>query len=325
MMRYFRDFLCIKAVDSKTEVTVRQDVPLPVANKKNKGADIMNLGELKKGGFIKQIQKDYFAVRLRLAGGNLALEQLEAINAIAAKYGSGYVHLTTRQGIEIPFIHFNNIEDVRRELADANIGLGVCGGTVRGIMACQGTALCSHGLIDAKALSAQIDTSFFGAEVPGKFKISVTGCPRSCAKPQENDLGFEGAVMPAFNSKTCISCGVCAQVCPTGAIVMENFFPVLDSELCSRCGDCLSACPTAAWQPGSTGVKVWAGGRIGRDPKMGQVVLEFLPLEKISAVIEASLQFFRRHGKARERFGKTIERTGRELFREVLKDAAQKD
>jgi dissimilatory sulfite reductase (desulfoviridin) alpha/beta subunit len=285
----------------------------------------LNFAELKKGGFMKHVQKDYFAVRLRVAGGNLSLEQLKVIQGVAEKYGQGYVHLTTRQGMEIPFIHFNDIENVRSELIDGGVNLGVCGGTVRGVMACHGTAMCPHGLIDAKALSGEIDAAYFAAPVPGKFKIAVTGCPRSCAKPQENDFGFEGAVVPEFHQNDCISCGVCADACLAGAIQMHDGVAEIDRNKCTSCGDCVASCPTAAWQAGKRGVKVWAGGRIGRNPKLGEVVIEFLPIDKIPAAIEASLDFFREHGKPKERFGKVIERIGIDCYKEVLAHAAQGD
>jgi anaerobic sulfite reductase subunit C len=281
----------------------------------------MNLAELKKGGFMKQCQKDYFAVRLRVAGGNLTLEQLGTIQAVAAKYGQGYIHITTRQGMEIPFIHLSDIDAVREELLSGGVKMGVCGGTVRGIMACQGSHMCPHGRINAKELAEQLDAQFFAAPVPGKFKMAVTGCPRSCAKPQENDFGFEGAVKPGYVKDDCIRCGLCAEVCPSGAIAMVAGFPVIDRDKCTHCGECVAACPTGAWKVGEEGVKVWAGGRIGRDPKLGQVAVAFMPLEKIPAAIEASLSFFRQHGKTKERFGKVIERVGWEHYREVIADA----
>lgn len=283
----------------------------------------MNIAELKKGGFMKQIQKDYFAVRLRIAGGNLTLEQLATVQKVAQQYGQGYVHLTTRQGLEIPFVHFDDVEAVREALLAGGIKMGVCGGTVRGVMGCQGSHMCLHGRIDGKELSAQIDKQFFGAPVPGKFKIAVTGCSRSCAKPQENDFGFEGALTPAYKQNDCISCGLCADTCPTDAITMKDGYPVIDREKCIHCGECVAVCPTEAWYVGERGVKVWAGGRIGREPKLGEVVIEYLPLEKIPAVIEASLEFFREHGKTKERFGKVIERIGWDRYREVLNRAAQ--
>ncbi|MBS4022126.1 MAG: 4Fe-4S binding protein [Dethiobacter sp.] len=283
----------------------------------------MNVADLKKGGFMKQTQKDYFAVRLRVAGGNLTLEQLETIREVANKYGQGYVHLTTRQGMEIPFIHFTNIETVRDELLAGGVKMGVCGGTVRGVMACQGSYMCPHGLINCKELAAEIDESFFAAPVPCKFKIAVTGCSRSCAKPQENDFGFEGAVKPVFSKEECIKCNLCADTCPASAITTNDGFPVLDRGACTNCGECVAVCPTGACATGERGVKIWAGGRIGRDPRLGEVVADFLPPEKIPAVIEASLEFFREHGRTKERFGKAIERVGWDRYREVIAGAAE--
>ena len=285
----------------------------------------MNIAELKKGGFLKQLQKDYFAVRLRVAGGNLTLEQVETIHQVAKKYGKGYIHLTTRQGMEIPFIHFEHIDAVREELRAGGVELGVCGGTVRGVMACQGSYMCPHGHVDAKALSRQIDEQFFAAPVPGKFKISVAGCNRSCAKPQENDLGFGGVLRPALREKDCISCGLCADICPAAAITMQDGYPLLSREKCIACGECVTACPSGAWREGEAGVRVWAGGRIGRDPKLGEVAISFMPITKIPAAIEASLAFFREHGRSKERFGKVIERIGWEKYREAMERATKKD
>ena len=59
---------------------------------------------LKKGGFMRQKQKNNFSLRLACVGGALTAENLKKIAEVAEKYGDGYVHLTSRQGVEIPFI-----------------------------------------------------------------------------------------------------------------------------------------------------------------------------------------------------------------------------
>ena len=56
---------------------------------------------LKKGGFMRQKQKGYFSLRIQVVGGNLTSENIRAVADVADKYGKGYVHMTSRQGVEI--------------------------------------------------------------------------------------------------------------------------------------------------------------------------------------------------------------------------------
>lgn len=57
---------------------------------------------LKKGGFMRQKQKNNFSLRLRVVGGNLTSVQLAKIAEVAEKFGDGHVHMTSRQSVEIP-------------------------------------------------------------------------------------------------------------------------------------------------------------------------------------------------------------------------------
>ena len=67
---------------------------------------------LKKGGFMRQKQKNHFSLRLAVVGGNLTAENLKIIAEVAEKYGDGHVHLTSRQSVEIPFIKLEQVEEV---------------------------------------------------------------------------------------------------------------------------------------------------------------------------------------------------------------------
>jgi ferredoxin len=51
--------------------------------------------------------------------------------------------------------------------------------------------------------------------------------------------------IPIFPSgtKTCKECGICAKLCPTGAIPLEHPKEV-DETLCIKCGRCIVVCPT---------------------------------------------------------------------------------
>ena len=102
----------------------------------------IDYASLKKGGFMRQKQKGYFSLRIQVVGGNLTAENIKAVAEVAEKYGKGYVHMTSRQGVEIPFINFEDVETVRAELAKGGVNPGVCGPRVRTVTACQGSEIC---------------------------------------------------------------------------------------------------------------------------------------------------------------------------------------
>lgn len=44
----------------------------------------------------------------------------------------------------------------------------------------------------------------------------------------------------------CSACYGCYEVCPKGAVVIENRRVAVDPELCEMCGDCVAECSTGA-------------------------------------------------------------------------------
>ena len=96
-------------------------------------AQKVDYAALKKGGYMRQKQKGYGSLRLAVIGGNLTAENIKKVAEVAEKYGRGYVHMTSRQGIEIPFIKVEELAEVKEELAKGGVGTGVCGPRVRTI------------------------------------------------------------------------------------------------------------------------------------------------------------------------------------------------
>ena len=141
-------------------------------------AEKVDYGTLKKGGFMRQKQKNNFSLRLAVVGGYLTAENLTKIAEVAEKYGDGHVHLTSRQGVEIPFIKLKDIDAVKEELAEGGCRPGVCGPRVRTVTACQGNTICPSGNIDSYDIAVKLDERYFGRELPHKFKFGVTGCQR---------------------------------------------------------------------------------------------------------------------------------------------------
>jgi dissimilatory sulfite reductase (desulfoviridin) alpha/beta subunit len=278
--------------------------------------------ELKKGGFMRQVQPGNFSMRLRIVGGQIKSKQLQAVYEISQKYGHGYVHLTSRQGIEIPFIKLEDIDIVKQELAQAGLETGACGPRVRTITACQGNAICPSGLIDTTALAQKLDERYFARDLPHKFKFGITGCRNNCLKAEENDLGIKGGLKPEWNGTECSFCGLCEAVCPVQAISINKDDQSLSFEesSCNYCGRCVKSCPTEAWE-GESGFILSFGGRFGNTIAVGSQLLPIIfSTKKLFEVIDSTLAFFQKYGKQGERFGKTLERVGWDLLQQDLEE-----
>lgn len=46
-------------------------------------------------------------------------------------------------------------------------------------------------------------------------------------------------------AENCVACGACADVCPNGAIQIEDI-AVIDASKCTDCGACVDECPSSA-------------------------------------------------------------------------------
>ena len=280
---------------------------------------------LKKGGFMREKQKDHVSLRLSVVGGQVSASQLAAITEVAERYGHGYIHLTSRQGIEIPFIRLQDIEEVKEALEKGGARPGVCGPRVRTITACQGAAVCPNGCIETEELAQELNDRYFGKELPHKFKFGVTGCQNNCLKAEENDLGVKGGVRVAWKEGACISCGVCAKVCREGAIRTENGRILIDQDRCNYCGRCAFSCPTDAYET-TPGYLLSFGGLFGNKINQGFAVIPFIEdKETLFRVCDAALAFFKEHAAAGERFKFTIDRIGRDKFDETIQRAYQAD
>jgi dissimilatory sulfite reductase (desulfoviridin) alpha/beta subunit len=276
---------------------------------------------LKNGGFMRQVQKNYFSLRLKVVGGNLTASQLLAIAEISKKYGDGHIHLTSRQGVEIPFIKLADVETVKAELEAGGVNTGVCGPRVRTVTACQGSEICPSGCIDTYPLAQEISERYFGRELPHKFKFGITGCVNNCLKAEENDLGVKGGYTVTWLKDICTLCGVCVKACREGAVTQSANEILLNESKCNNCGRCVKSCPVDAWK-GEPGYILSFGGTFGNLIAKGE---QFLPIirdkETLFRIADVALNFFDKHAKPSERFRSAIDRTGWDKFKKEMEAA----
>jgi dissimilatory sulfite reductase (desulfoviridin) alpha/beta subunit len=152
---------------------------------------------LKKRGFLRQKQEGFFVLRAKMPHGVYYTANLSKINDIALKYGRGIVHATTRQGLEIPFIKFEDIERAEKEIKTAGIETGTSGPRLRTTTTCPGNNWCKSGIINTFSLYDRIEKELgikCAMDLPHKFKISISGCPNGCTRPQASEIGIHGQI-----------------------------------------------------------------------------------------------------------------------------------
>jgi dissimilatory sulfite reductase (desulfoviridin) alpha/beta subunit len=277
---------------------------------------------LKNGGFMRQKQKNSFSLRLKVVGGNLSADQLSTIAEASRRFGRGTVHLTSRQGVEIPHVSLADVENIKGFLSKGQVQTGVCGPRVRTVTACQGEEICPSGCIDTFGLAKAVSERYFGRTLPHKFKFGITGCQNNCLKAEENDIGVKGGYILEWAGEECTGCGVCLKACREGALSMpEDKKILLDGALCNHCGRCVKSCPTEAWK-GQPAYILSFGGTFGNRIAVGQSVSAIVPdRESFFAASDAALDFFQEKGQPGERFRNSIDREGWESFGRVIAQA----
>src|SRR6266581_6645330 len=88
-------------------------------------------------GLYYQLDHTSHMQRIKIAGGMLTGEQMEAMAEVADRYGRGIGHVTTRQDIQIHWVPIEGIIDLYERLLAAGITTrGACADSVRNVTAC---------------------------------------------------------------------------------------------------------------------------------------------------------------------------------------------
>lgn len=150
-------------------------------------------------GTYAQRQDGVQMQRIKLPGGVLSSDQLIALADAAEKYGSGFLHFTTRQDAQIYYIQLENCPDMMRGLAAAGITTReACGNTVRNITICYRSGISAEEIFDitpyGEALTRYLLRNKFNQVMGRKFKIAFEGCSQDHAGMRFHDIGFQAQI-----------------------------------------------------------------------------------------------------------------------------------
>ncbi|HXR89731.1 MAG TPA: nitrite/sulfite reductase [Steroidobacteraceae bacterium] len=134
--------------------------------------------------------------RIKIPFGGLNPKQMDVLADVAEEYSDAICHITTRQDVQLHYVHIEDTPDVMRRLASVGITTReACGNSVRNVTACSLAGVCRCEAFDttpyAKAMAYHLlghpDTQDMGR----KFKVAFSGCKTSsCGLTNIHDLGF---------------------------------------------------------------------------------------------------------------------------------------
>ncbi|MCL1992253.1 MAG: sulfite reductase subunit C [Spirochaetes bacterium] len=292
----------------------------------------LNTKKVKKNAYRITKVRGKSALRIRIPGGHLPAEHLRTIQHIADTFGNGTVHLTVRQGFEVPGIPYEKMPEVNKLIQPIIEGLGINHGNpgdgypsagTRNISACIGERVCPFACYDTTAFAKRIEKAVYPHDF--HFKIALTGCPNDCAKIRLHDFGIIGMTHPQFEAERCVNCKACIKFCKkksVEALTEGNWQPDKNDEKCIGCGECVLNCPTSAWtRSREKYYRLTIMGRTGkRNPRLSEDFIKWVDEDSIIKIICNTYKYvdkFLDRGApgGKEHIGYIVDRTGFEEYK----------
>lgn len=134
--------------------------------------------------------------RIKIPYGGLTADQLEVLAELADDYADGILHVTTRQDIQLHYVHLDDTPDLMRRLAAVGITTQeACGNSVRNVTACPFAGVCTTQAFDVTPYADAMTQYFLGhddvQDFGRKVKIAFSGCEHeACGLTKMHDLGL---------------------------------------------------------------------------------------------------------------------------------------
>ncbi|GEQ05834.1 NAD(P)/FAD-dependent oxidoreductase [Staphylococcus gallinarum] len=137
------------------------------------------------------IQNDgTFSVIPQMRGGVTDADQLIQLGTVAKKYQIPLVKVTGSQRIGLYGVKKEQLPQIWDELGMRSAS--AYGKKTRSVKSCVGKSFCRFGTQDTTKLAIRLESTFEYIDTPHKFKMGVSGCPRSCVESGVKDFGVIG-------------------------------------------------------------------------------------------------------------------------------------
>ena len=134
-------------------------------------------------------------VRIKNPFGALTADQMDVLAEVGEEYADAILHVTTRQDIQLHFVHLEETPDLMRRLGAVGItSHEACGNVVRNVTACHLSGVCTTQTFDVTPYATAVSDFLLGhpdaQEFGRKVKPAFSGCAdRPCGLVKMHDIG----------------------------------------------------------------------------------------------------------------------------------------
>jgi dissimilatory sulfite reductase (desulfoviridin) alpha/beta subunit len=266
------------------------------------------------GGILPGRIEGKVTLRLRPSApysSELTANQIGVIADIAERYGSGVVHVTPRQTVEIPDVLSSCLEEVLQQLKGAGLSTGPIGRHLRNVIAC--SRWCLYNATAMDRMAKRLNDLYMGVVMPGKMVISLSGCDFSCVRSRTSDIGVIARVEIELTDRECKRCSLCVKEplgCQVDAITITDEGVVIDTDRCVRCGFCTNICRPGTIRVRARSFDLFLGGKGGIRPREGVFYKSLSSEDSLLEEIERVIRWYREVAEEGERIADVFERQG---------------
>lgn len=236
--------------------------------------DFYRLKTLGVCGQRNAVGESHFFLRVKVPFGQVKPTQLQTLADLTERYGRGWGHLTTRQGIELHSVQLEAVPTIFAELEKVGLTTKAsCGDTIRNVVTCAHTGEtpvaftnCNANkrvvgpLFDVRPWALLVQNHFLelGPEnlnIPRKMNVYLTGCPNCIGHARINDLGLVGTARRKADGSY------------------------------------------------EQGFALWVGGGLGANPRLAHQLRAFLAFDEVLPALEAVVRLYMDNGSRKSRAG----------------------